>query len=132
MSSVTPSLPAGVEGVTGAVFAGSAGAGVGVGAVAAGEGEPGRVRGVLRRPKPNITAIERMNARRIRFSIEELRLYVKGSNPPRCRGWHRSNRAAARPVPRISPNCSRASIAKSEHVGLNRQDAGNQGETIRW
>src|SRR5215467_899578 len=55
--------------------------------------------------------------------------YPKGSNPPRCRGWHRSNREIARQQPPNTPYRSTASNAYSEHVGVNRQAGSSHGET---
>src|SRR5690606_5620897 len=54
-----------------------------------------------------------------------------GSYPPGWKGWQRSRRQTARPVPRTAPWRARASRAYALQEGQNRQRAGSAGLSHR-
>ena len=62
----------------------------------------------------------------------EMRDGGTGSCPPAVHGLQRSRRHTASQPPRIRPCVRMASMAYSEHVGVNRQDGGRRGEIAHW
>ncbi len=46
-------------------------------------------------------------------------------------GLHLNTRQMANPKPQMAPHCDTACMAYSEHVGVKRQEGGNEGEMKR-